>query len=101
MTPYEIWKGKSPNLSFHVLGCICYIRNDKDNLVQLDSKSDEGIFLGYSSTSMAYWVYNKRTHLLGDDVNVIFDDHNSLLLEPVEPPQDENDATNDGSEKCP
>ncbi|XP_010418802.1 PREDICTED: uncharacterized protein LOC104704403 [Camelina sativa] len=30
-TPYELWKGKTPNLSyFHVFGCKCYILNDKD-----------------------------------------------------------------------
>ncbi|KAG7559347.1 Nucleic acid-binding OB-fold [Arabidopsis thaliana x Arabidopsis arenosa] len=33
-TPYELWKGKTPNLSyFHVFGCRCYILNDKDYLV--------------------------------------------------------------------
>jgi hypothetical protein len=31
------------------------------NLGKFDAKSDEGIFLGYSSTSCACKVFNKRT----------------------------------------
>ncbi|XP_056855389.1 uncharacterized protein LOC108838558, partial [Raphanus sativus] len=45
-TPYEMWTGKTPNLSyFHVFGCKCYILNDKDYLGKFDSRSDEGFFL--------------------------------------------------------
>nr|XP_023925005.1 uncharacterized protein LOC112036443 [Quercus suber] len=36
--------------------------------------SDEGIFLGYSSTSKAYWVYNKRTKKVMETVNVVIDE---------------------------
>ena len=61
-TPYEFWKGRKPNISyFHVFGCTCYILNNKDILGKFDSKSDKGIFLGYSTSSKAYRVYNIRT----------------------------------------
>ena len=74
-TPYEIFKGKTPNLSFcHVFGCLCYILNDKDNLGKFDAKSDVGMFLGYSTNSSAFRVYNSRTKLIDDKVNVVFDD---------------------------
>lgn len=74
-TPYEIFKGKTPNIShMHVFGCLCYILNDKEHLGKFDAKSDIGIFLGYSTNSSAYRVYNKRTKLVGDNVNVVFDD---------------------------
>ena len=48
-TPFKLWYGHSPNVKhFKVFGCKCYIlkesRNDK-----FDAKSDEGIFLGYST----------------------------------------------------
>ncbi|KAG7563991.1 Zinc finger CCHC-type superfamily [Arabidopsis suecica] len=83
-TSYEIWMGKSPNLSyFRVFGCVCYIRNDKEHFGKFDSRSDEGIFLGYSTNSSAYRVYNKRTKVIGDAVNVVFDDKNRVLLPPV------------------
>ncbi|KAG7584165.1 GAG-pre-integrase domain [Arabidopsis suecica] len=75
-TPYELWKGKTPNMSyFHVFGCRCYILNDKDYLGKFDSKSDEGMFLGYSETSTAFRIYNKRTCAIMESVNVVFDDH--------------------------
>ncbi|KAL1224827.1 Retrovirus-related Pol polyprotein from transposon TNT 1-94 [Cardamine amara subsp. amara] len=61
MTPYELWEGKTPTLSyFHTFGCTCYILNDKDQLGKFDAKSDEGIFLGYSGSSTASRVFNKR-----------------------------------------
>ncbi|KAG7564434.1 Ribonuclease H-like superfamily [Arabidopsis suecica] len=53
----------------------CYILNDKDYLGKFDSKSDEGMFLGYSETSTAFRIYNKRTCAIMESVNVVFDDH--------------------------
>ena len=41
---------------------------------KFDSRSNEGIFLGYSSTSKAYWVYNKRTMKVIETVNVVIDE---------------------------
>lgn len=73
--PYEIMKGKTPNLShMHVFGCLCCILNDKDHLGKFDAKSDVGMFLGYSTNSSAYRVFNQRTKFIGDKVNVVFDD---------------------------
>lgn len=94
MTPYEIWRGKPSNLSyFHVFGCICHILNETDQIRKFDSRNDEGIFLGYSTNNMTYIVYNKRTCYLGDVVNVVFDDNQSLHLEPVASQNEENRHT--------
>ena len=41
---------------------------------KFDSQSDEGIFLGYSSTNKAYRVYNKRTIKVMETVNVDIDE---------------------------
>ena len=41
---------------------------------KFDSRSDEGIFLGYSSTSKAYRVYNKRTMKVMETMNVVIDE---------------------------
>ena len=41
---------------------------------KFDSRSDEGIFLGYSSTSKAYRVYNKRTKKVMETMNVVIDE---------------------------
>ena len=74
-TLYTLFRGRKPNLShLNVFGCKCFILNNrKDNLGKFDSKSDEGIFLGYSQHGHAYCVYNKRTMLVEEYVHVNFD----------------------------
>ena len=69
-TPYELWKGRTPNVKyFKIFGSTCFILKDGENVGKFDSRSDEGIFLGYSSTSKAYWVYNKRTRKVMETLN--------------------------------
>ena len=41
---------------------------------KFDSRSDERIFLRYSSTSKAYQVYNKRTKKVMETVNVVINE---------------------------
>ncbi|XP_057496707.1 uncharacterized protein LOC130781518, partial [Actinidia eriantha] len=79
-TPYELWKGRKPNIGFfHAFGCKCYVLNNgKDNLGKFDSKSDEAIFLGYSITSKAFRVFNKRNLVVEESVHVVFDEYNDL-----------------------
>ncbi|XP_075657613.1 uncharacterized protein LOC142627619 [Castanea sativa] len=48
--------------------------NDRENLGKFDAKSDEGIFLGYSTNSRTYRVYNKRTKTVTESINVVIDD---------------------------
>ena len=71
-TSYELWKGRKPNVKyFRIFGSTCFIIKDRKNVGKIDSCSDEGIFLGYSSTSKAYRVYNKRTKKVMVTVNVV------------------------------
>ena len=73
-TPYELWKGRKPNVKyFRIFGSTCFILKDRENVGKFDSRSDEGIFLRYSSTSKAYQVYNKRTKKVMETVNVVID----------------------------
>ena len=73
-TPYELWKNKKPNISyFKVFGSKCFILNTKDNLGNFDAKSNVRIFLGYSSSSKAYRVFNKKTMVVEESVHVVFD----------------------------
>ncbi|CAN0918339.1 Retrovirus-related Pol polyprotein from transposon TNT 1-94, partial [Linum grandiflorum] len=61
-TPYEIWNNRKPNISyFQPFGSRCFILNTKDHLGKFEAKSDEGIFLGYSTHSKAYRVFNKKS----------------------------------------
>ena len=78
--PYELWKGRKPNIAyFHIFGCRCFVLNNgKERLGKFDAKSDEAIFLGYSSTSKAFRVFNKRTLVVEESIHVIFDESNDL-----------------------
>ena len=74
-TTYEIWNGKKPKVKyFRVFRSKCYILNDWKNLGKFDAKSDEGIFLGYFTTTRAYRVLNKRTKTIMESINVEIDD---------------------------
>ena len=59
---------------FKIFGSTCFILKDRENVGKFDSRSDEGIFLGYSSTSKAYRVYNKRTKKVMETINVVIDE---------------------------
>ena len=48
---------------------------------KFNSQNDEGIFLGYSSTSKAYRVYNKRTKKVIEIVNVVIDESSEFSFE--------------------
>jgi hypothetical protein len=72
---YEIWRGKKPTVKyFRTFGSKCYILRDRENLEKFDPKSDEGIFLGYSTNSCAYRFFNKRTKTVMESINVVIDD---------------------------
>ncbi|KAH9734288.1 Integrase catalytic domain-containing protein [Citrus sinensis] len=81
-TPYELWKNRKPNIGyFKVCGCKCFILNTKDNLGKFNPKFDVGIFLGYSNSSKAYRVYNKRTLVVEEYMRVTFDESNPSSAE--------------------
>ena len=70
-TSYEIWKEKKPKVKyFRAFGSKCYILNPR----KFVAKSDEGIFLGHSTNSRAYRVYNKHTKMMMESINVVIDD---------------------------
>ncbi|GBM35607.1 Retrovirus-related Pol polyprotein from transposon TNT 1-94 [Araneus ventricosus] len=57
-TPYELWTNRKPNLShIRVFGCKAYAYIQKQKRGKLDSKSVEGIFLGYDYRSKGYRIY--------------------------------------------
>ena len=77
-TLYELQKGKKCNIKyFNIFGCTCYIYRDCESLGKFDARSDEGFFLGYSTNSYAYRVYNFRTNTVMESFNVVVDDAGS------------------------
>lgn len=60
---------------FAFSGCKWFILNNgKDKLDKFDAKDDEGIFLGYSSFSNSYKVFNNKTYVVEEYVHVTFDE---------------------------
>ncbi|GJT24760.1 retrovirus-related pol polyprotein from transposon TNT 1-94 [Tanacetum coccineum] len=65
---------RKPTLDyFRVFRSKCFILNTKDYLTKFDSKSYEGVFLGYSQNSKAYIILNKQTRKVEESINVTFD----------------------------
>ena len=70
--PYELWRGKKPVVKyFRIFGSDCYILRDCENFKKFDAKSDKGIFLGYSTSSRAYRVYNLITKAVMEYANMV------------------------------
>ena len=55
-TPYEIWKGRVPNLSFlRIWGCDAYVKSKPDD--KLAPRSEKCIFVGYPEETRGYYFY--------------------------------------------
>nr|GFA65116.1 ribonuclease H-like domain-containing protein [Tanacetum cinerariifolium] len=53
-------------------GCHVMILNTLDNLGKFEAKGDEGYFIGYSMSSKAFRVFNKRTRRVEENLHVEF-----------------------------
>nr|GFB52989.1 retrovirus-related Pol polyprotein from transposon TNT 1-94 [Tanacetum cinerariifolium] len=74
-TPYHIINDRKPSVKFfHIFGSVCYIVRDRENLNKMKEKGDECIFVGYSTHSRAYRVFNKRTRVIMESIHVNFDE---------------------------
>ncbi|GKB68176.1 retrovirus-related pol polyprotein from transposon TNT 1-94 [Tanacetum coccineum] len=59
---------------FLVFGCPVFIHNHKDHLGKFDAKADDEYFLGYSSVSKAFRVYDTRRQQIEETYHVTFDE---------------------------
>ncbi|GKF55983.1 retrovirus-related pol polyprotein from transposon TNT 1-94, partial [Tanacetum coccineum] len=81
-TPYELLHNKKPDLSYlHVFCALCYPTNDSEDLGKLKPKKDIGIFVGYALAKKAFWINNKRTHLITETIHVDFDELTAMATE--------------------
>jgi hypothetical protein len=57
MTPYEIWTGKRPSVSYmKIWGCEVYVKRQIST--KLEAKSDKCFFVGYPKETRRYYFYN-------------------------------------------
>ena len=72
-TPYEIWIGKIPSLSFlKIWGCEAYVKRQISD--KLAPKSDKCLFIGYPKKTKGYYFYNAFE-------NKVFVARNGVFLE--------------------
>ncbi|GJV57284.1 integrase, catalytic region, zinc finger, CCHC-type containing protein [Tanacetum coccineum] len=83
-TPYHIVNAWKPPIKFfHIFGSLCYIVRDGENLDKMKEKGDACIFVGYSTQSKAYRVFNKRTRIIVETIHVNFDELPQMALDHV------------------
>ena len=103
-TPYELFNGRKPNINpLRVFGCSCFVLNNgKENLEKFDEKENLGIFIGYSLTSHAYRIYNKRLMTVEESVHVAFDevDHRNIQIPKTSAEEDEQSISLEKLEIC-
>ncbi|GJW60032.1 retrovirus-related pol polyprotein from transposon TNT 1-94 [Tanacetum coccineum] len=81
-TPYELLHSRKPDVSYlHVFGALCYPTNDSEDLGQLKTKADIGIFVSYAPAKKAYRIYNKRTRLIIETIHIDFDELTTMAFE--------------------
>jgi hypothetical protein len=85
-TPYELLTGNKPNVSyFRVFGCKCFVKNKKERLGKFETRTIEGIFVGYADDSHAYRYYNISSGCVEVSCDVVFEEFNGSQVEQVVP----------------
>nr|GEU65991.1 hypothetical protein [Tanacetum cinerariifolium] len=80
-TPYELFRGRTHALSFmRPFGFHVTILNTLDQLGKFDRKSDEGFFVGYSTNSKAFRVYNTRTRKVEENLHINFLENKPIIV---------------------
>lgn len=74
-TPYEVLRGRKPNLShLRVFGCICYARTETVGRKKLDDRSRVLVNLGTEHGSKAYSLLDPTSRRIVISRDVIFDE---------------------------
>ncbi|GJS13306.1 putative ribonuclease H-like domain-containing protein [Tanacetum coccineum] len=73
---FVAFRGRKHALSFmKPFGCPITILNTIDHLGKFDGKADEGFFVGYSTNSKAFRVFNSRTRIVEENMHVKFNEN--------------------------
>jgi hypothetical protein len=74
LTPFELHFGRKPSVShFKAFGCKCFVLK-RGNLDKFESRSFDGILLGYNPHGRSYRVYNFETKTVVESCDVTFDE---------------------------
>ncbi|KAL0546653.1 hypothetical protein IC582_016565 [Cucumis melo] len=76
-TPFKAWYGYKPSLKFlKVFGCLCFTHVPQSKRDKLDMRASSGVFIGYSSISKAYKIFQPQTGkiVVSRDVHFVEDE---------------------------
>jgi hypothetical protein len=74
LTPFELRFGRKPSVShFSPFGCKCFVLKC-GNLDKFESRSSDGILLGYTPHGRSYRVYNVETNTVVESCDATFDE---------------------------
>ncbi|GKE74199.1 retrovirus-related pol polyprotein from transposon TNT 1-94, partial [Tanacetum coccineum] len=69
-TSYELFHGRTPTSFMRPFGCVVTILNTIDHLGKFDGKADEGFFIGYFLNSKFFRVFNSRTRIVEENLQI-------------------------------
>jgi hypothetical protein len=73
LTLFELHFGRKPSVShLRPFGCKCFVLKC-DNLDKFESRSSDGILLGYTPYGRSYRVFNLETNTIVESCDVTFD----------------------------
>jgi transposase InsO family protein len=79
--PFTLATGKRADLSsMWVFGCPAYVRIDKSQRRKLDDRAWKDVFVGHTSESPAWLVYNHVTRRVVSSLNVVFDEAAAISM---------------------
>ncbi|GKB24355.1 putative ribonuclease H-like domain-containing protein [Tanacetum coccineum] len=80
--PTTFW-AEAVNTACYVQNRVCPITilNTLDHLGKFDRKADERFFVGYSTNSKAFRVFNSRTRIVEENLHVKFSEETSNIVE--------------------
>ena len=74
-TPYELWFKAKPDIShFKVFGCVGYSHIPDQLRQKLDSKAETMLFVGYSTNSKGYRLFDPKTNKIAIRRDVVFNE---------------------------
>ncbi|RVW78512.1 Retrovirus-related Pol polyprotein from transposon TNT 1-94 [Vitis vinifera] len=73
ISPYELWKGRKPNIGyFKVWGCLAYCKKTDPNKTKLGPRAIKCAFVGYASNSKAYRLLDLESNVIIESREVEF-----------------------------
>ncbi|GJX76354.1 putative ribonuclease H-like domain-containing protein [Tanacetum coccineum] len=93
-------RGRKPALSFmRPFGYPVTILNTIDHLGKFDGKANEGFFIGYSTNSKAFRVFNSRTRIVEENLHVKLEWRQEEENKDVEDPRNEGGNPSEEGER--